>query len=62
MVLVAAALAWAVERRVTGPAVVHCRHPCRIVACLLGDPPRHYGQGVPVASFTAEAQRHAPRE
>jgi len=61
-VLAAAALAWAVEPRVTGPAVVHCRHPDRIVACLLGDPPRHYGERVSMATFPAEAQRHAPSE
>jgi len=60
--LAATVLARAVEHRVMGPALVRCRRPGQIVACLLGDPPRLCMEEASVESFIAEAQRHAPRE
>ena len=60
--LAATILARAVEHRVTGPAVVRCRRPGQIVACLLGDPPRLCMEEASVESFIAEVKEHVPRE
>jgi len=60
--LAATLLARAVEHCVTGPVVMRCRRPGRIVTVLLGDPPQRDMEALSVESFIADAQRHAPRE